>query len=357
MKTLLIVGARPQFIKAAPIIHELMGRYPYKLLHTGQHYDENMSAVFFGELGIPEPDVNLGIQAVSRGAQVGAMLTGIEAFITREQAEWVLVFGDTNSTLAGALASSACGVRLTHLEAGLRSYNRQMPEEINRVLTDHISNLLFCPSRTAVDNLAKEGIRENVYLVGDLMMDSLRITRERAVELSTILERLDLFDKGYLLVTIHRAENTHYSSRLEDLLQALLQIQEPIVFPLHPGTRKALNQFGLSMYLRGDQGTNLRVIEPLGYMDMVKLVSSARLVLTDSGGLQKEAYWLGIPCVTLRDETEWVETVQAGWNVLVGTNVEKIIHAVQVFTPPSRRPSLYGDGHTATRCIEILEAS
>ena len=357
MKTLLIVGARPQFIKAAPIIHELVGRYPYKLLHTGQHYDENMSAVFIGELGIPEPDMNLGIHAVSRGAQIGAMLTGIEAVITREQPDWVLVFGDTNSTLAGALASTACGVRLTHLEAGMRSYNRQMPEEINRVLTDHISNLLFCPSRTAVDNLAKEGIKENVHLVGDVMMDVLRVNKERAFEVSTILEQMDLIEKGFLLVTIHRAENTQGYSRLKELVQALLHIQEPVVFPLHPRTRKELDRFGLSSDIQGIKGTNLRIIEPLGYLDMVRLASSARMVLTDSGGLQKEAYWLGVPCVTLRDETEWVETIQAGWNVLVGTNIEKIMQAVRGFTPPSARPSLYGEGHTAKRCLEIMQAS
>jgi UDP-N-acetylglucosamine 2-epimerase len=357
MKTLLVVGARPQFIKAAAIIHELMGKYPFKLLHTGQHYDENMCAVFFNELGIPEPDVNLGIHAVSRGAMIGSMLIGLEAVITREQPDWVLVFGDTNSTLAGALASTTCGIRLVHLEAGLRSYNRQMPEEINRVLTDHISDLLFCPSQTAVDNLAKEGIQENVHLVGDLMMDTLLAARERAFEASTILEQLGLIEKGYLVATIHRAENTQDRSRLEGLLQALLNIQEPVVFPLHPRTRKALDQFGLSSDMRGDNGKNLRIIEPQGYLDMVRLISSARTVLTDSGGLQKEAYWLGIPCITMRDETEWVETVQAGWNILAGTHTEKLIHAVRGFVPPSVRPALYGDGHAAKRCLEIMLAS
>jgi UDP-GlcNAc3NAcA epimerase len=356
MKTLLVLGARPQFIKAAAIIRELIGKYPFKLLHTGQHYDDNMSAIFFRELEIPRPDVNLGVNTLARGAMIGSMLAGIEAVISHERPDWVLVFGDTNSTLAGALASTASGVRLAHFEAGLRSFNRQMPEEVSRVLTDHVSDLLFCPSQTAVDNLAKEGIQENVHLVGDLMMDTLLAARERAVQASTILEQLGLGEKGYLLVTIHRAENTQDKSRLEGLVQALLQIQEQVVFPLHPRTRKALDQFGLSSILQGGR-TNLRIIEPLGYLDMVRLVSSARKVLTDSGGLQKEAYWLGIPCITLREETEWLETIQAGWNVLVGTSTEKIIQAVRGFNPPSERPSLYGDGHSAKRCLEIMLAS
>jgi UDP-GlcNAc3NAcA epimerase len=357
IKILLIVGARPQFIKAAPIIYELKGRYPYQLLHTGQHYDDNMSAIFFNELGIPEPDVSLGVHSVPRGAQIGAMLAGIEAHITRERPELMLVFGDTNSTLAGALASTVGGIRLAHLEAGLRSHNRQMPEEMNRVLTDHISDLLFCPSQTAVDNLAKEGITENVHLVGDLMMDMLRVTGERANDNSAILAQLRLAEKGYLLVTIHRAENTLDKSRLKELVEALISLQEPVVLPLHPRTRKALELFGLSAALRPGSDANLRITDPLGYLDMVRLVSSARMVLTDSGGLQKEAYWLGVPCVTLREETEWVETIQAGWNLLAGTNIEKIIQAVCEFSPPSERPPLYGDGHAAKRCVEIMLAS
>jgi UDP-GlcNAc3NAcA epimerase len=356
IKFLLIVGARPQFIKAASVIYELRGRYPYQLLHTGQHYDDNMSAIFFNELGIPEPDVNLGIHSTSPGAQIGAMMAGIEAHITRERPEQILVFGDTNSTLAGALASTVGGIRLAHLEAGLRSYNRRMPEEMNRVVTDHVSDLLFCPSQTAVDNLAKEGIMENVHLVGDLMMDMLRISKEQAKENSTILTQLRLAEKGFLLVTIHRAENTQDKSRLKDLVQALLGIQEQVVLPIHPRTRKALEQFGLVKELRLDGDANLRIVDPLGYLDMVRLVSAARMVLTDSGGLQKEAYWLGVPCVTLREETEWVETVRAGWNLLAGTDVPKITHAVRDFTPPKERPSLYGDGYAAKRCVEIMLA-
>ncbi len=357
MRTLLIVGARPQFIKAAAIIRAMNGEFPFTLLHTGQHYDQNMSDVFFRELGIPEPDMNLGIHRRSRGAQIGAMLAGIETAITRERPDWVLVFGDTNSTLAGALAAVSCDTRLAHVEAGLRSYNRRMPEEINRVLSDHISDLLFCPSQTAVDNLAKEGIRENVHLVGDLMMDVLLVTREQAFRTSTIIENLDLVEKSYLVVTIHRSENTDDVARLEELLHALIQIQEPVIFPLHPRTRKALDDHGLFATIGREERTSLRFIEPLGYPDMVRLVASARMVLTDSGGLQKEAYWLGVPCVTMREETEWVETVQSGWNVLVGINLEKIIQAVRGFTPPKLRPSLYGDGRTAKRCIEILQAS
>ena len=354
IKFLLIVGARPQFIKAAPIIDELEGRYPYRLLHTGQHYDDNMSAIFFNELGIPAPDVNLGIHSRTRGAQISAMLAGIEAYVTQERPELILVFGDTNSTLAGALASTACGIRLAHLEAGLRSYNRQMPEEMNRVLTDHISDLLFCPSQTAVDNLAKEGIKENVYLVGDLMMDMLRASQERAKASSAILSQLGLADKGFLLATIHRSENTDDETRLQELIEALLSLHEPVVLPLHPRTRKALEGSDLSAALQPGSGTNLKITQPLSYLDMVRLVSSAQMVLTDSGGLQKEAYWLGVPCVTLRDETEWVETVQAGWNRLAGADTKKIFHAVQDFNPPKERPSLYGDGHAAKRCVELM---
>ena len=354
IKFLLIVGARPQFIKAAPIIYELEGRYPYRLLHTGQHYDDNMSAIFFNELGIPAPDVNLGIHSRTRGAQISAMLAGIEAYLTQERPEWILVFGDTNSTLAGALASAACGIRLAHLEAGLRSYNRQMPEEMNRVLTDHVSDLLFCPSQTAVDNLAREGIKENVYLVGDVMMDMLCSNQERAKARSTILSQLGLAEKGYLLATIHRAENTADATRLQELIKALLSLQEPVVLPLHPRTRKALEGCDLSAALQPGSGTNLKIIQPLGYLDMVRLVSAAQMVLTDSGGLQKEAYWLGVPCVTLREETEWVETVQAGWNTLAGAEIGKILHAVRSFNPPHERPSLYGDGHAAKRCIELM---
>ena len=338
IKFLLIVGARPQFIKAAPIIYELEGRYPYRLLHTGQHYDDNMSAIFFNELGIPAPDVNLGIHSRTRGAQISAMLAGIEAYVTQERPELILVFGDTNSTLAGALASAACGIRLAHLEAGLRSYNRQMPEEMNRVLTDHISDLLFCPSQTAVDNLAREGIKENVYLVGDVMMDMLRASQERAKARSAILSQLGLAEKGYLLATIHRAENTADPTRLQELIKALLSLQEPVVLPLHPRTRKALEGCDLSAALQPGSGTNLKIIQPLGYLDMVRLVSAAQMVLTDSGGLQKEAYWLGVPCVTLREETEWVETVQAGWNTLAGAEIGKILHAVRNFNPPHERP-------------------
>lgn len=357
MRTLLIVGARPQFIKAAAIIRAMNGKFPFMLLHTGQHYDQNMSDVFFRELGIPEPDMNLGIHSRSRGGQISAMLAGIETAITRERPDWVLVFGDTNSTLAGALASTACDTRLAHVEAGLRSYNRRMPEEVNRVLTDHVSDLLFCPSQTAVDNLSEEGIRKNVHLVGDLMMDVLMVTREQAFRTSTILESLDLVEKSYLVVTIHRSENTNDVVRLEELLYALRQIQEPVIFPLHPRTREVLDDHGLFATIGREERTSVRFIEPLGYPDMVRLVSSARMVLTDSGGLQKEAYWLGVPCVTLRDETEWVETIESGWNVLAGINLKKIIQAVQSFAPPSLRPSLYGDGHTAMRCIEIMQAS
>jgi UDP-GlcNAc3NAcA epimerase len=342
-----IVGARPQFIKAAAISRVLRQRHREVLVHTGQHYDASMSAVFFQELDIPEPDVNLAVGSASHGAQTGAMLAKIEAVLLAERPDWVLVYGDTNSTLAGALAAAKLHIPVAHVEAGLRSFNRAMPEEINRVLTDHVSDLLLCPSQTAIDNLAREGITRGVALVGDVMADVLRLAVERA---DTALPDISGVESGaYALATVHRAENTDDPARLRGILTGLSSLEMPVIFPVHPRARRAIATVGWI------PPNHVRLIEPVGYLSMVALMRSARVILTDSGGVQKEAYWLGVPCVTLRDETEWVETVTHGWNTLVGANPEQIITAARRPYPSMPRPPLYGDGHAAERCVAALE--
>ena len=345
-----IVGARPQFIKAAPVSRALRtARHTEVLVHTGQHYDENMSAIFLDELDLPPPAYNLGIGSGMHGAQTGAMLAGVEQVLTVEQPDWALIYGDTNSTLAGALAAAKLHIRIAHVEAGLRSFNRRMPEEINRVVADHLSDLLLVPSQTAVDNLAREGITRGVHLVGDVMADALAFAAERAQNHSNVLTQLGVAERGYLLVTIHRPENTDHLARLKNILAALFELGEPIVFPVHPRTRKVLETINLKSEIR-----NLKLIEPVGYLGMVRLEQSARMILTDSGGIQKEAYWLRVPCVTLRDETEWVETVQAGWNIVTAADTARIVQAVRAFNPPADHPLLYGDGHAAERIVALL---
>lgn len=326
MKVVSIIGARPQFIKCAPVSRELRQLAQEVLVHTGQHYDDSMSGVFFRELGLPEPDYHLGVGSGPHGRQTGEMLTKIEAILLEERPEVVLVYGDTNSTLAGALSASKLHVPIAHVEAGLRSFNRRMPEERNRVLTDHLSDLLLCPTETAVDNLRREGITKGVHLVGDVMYDALLDSVERAESVSTVYERLGLEPGRYLLATVHRAENTDQLSRLEGIMTALVSLADSgrtIVFPVHPRTRKQLNRLSLNCSDR------LRLIDPLPYLDMVLLEAHAQLIATDSGGIQKEAYWLGVPCLTLRDETEWIETVRSGWNRLVGTQPHHIVAAAQ----------------------------
>jgi len=359
MNIVTIVGARPQFIKAAPVSRELRHRHTEVLVHTGQHYDHNMSAVFFDELRIPAPDYDLGVGSGPHGGQTGAMLARIEEVLLERRPDWVLIYGDTNSTLAGALAAAKLLIPICHIEAGLRSFNRRMPEEINRVVADRLSELLLCPSGTAVDNLAIEGIVRGVHIVGDVMADALADAAGRAAGRSDVLERLGLSHKAYLLATVHRAENTEDPARLLALLGVLAEMEEPVVFPVHPGTRRRLAELGFSCAVPGAADVrgapNPICIEPLGYLDMVKLEGAARMILTDSGGMQKEAYWLGVPCLTLRDETEWVETVRAGWNRVVGADRERILDAVRLWNPPPERPALYGDAHAAARCIERME--
>jgi UDP-N-acetylglucosamine 2-epimerase len=351
MRIASIVGARPQFIKAAALGRELRKRHEDILIHTGQHYDYQMSGVFFDGLDMPAPDVNLEVGSGLHGMQTGLMLQKIEEVLLSRQPDRVLVYGDTNSTLAGAMAAAKLHILVVHVEAGLRSFNRQMPEEINRVVADHLSDLLLCPSRTAVSHLASEGITKGVHLVGDVMLDVLNWARQRAEGQSpAVLSRFELEEGRYLLATVHRSENTDDPERLSGILQALNAQEETVLFPVHPRTRKVIETgggYGL--------GPHVRLIEPLSYFDMIALSRAARFILTDSGGLQKEAYWLGVPCVTLREETEWVETVDAGWNTLAGCDTGKILQAVRSFAPPSSRPALYGEGSVAARCVELLD--
>ena len=348
MKIVSIVGARPQFIKAAVVSRALRETHTEILIHTGQHYDYEMSQVFFEELGLPLPDVNLGVGSGPHGRQTGQMLAKIEEVLLTEQPDWVLVYGDTNSTLAGSLAAVKLHLKIAHVEAGLRSFNRAMPEEINRVMTDHVSDLLFCPSQTAVDHLATEGIRRGVHLVGDVMADVLAFAKSHLSNRAALLEQFGLSQEGYLLATVHRAENTDDPTRINNILAAFNAVDEPLIFLVHPRTRKILTDLGFT------PAPHLQLLEPVGYLDMVTLAQSARLILTDSGGLQKEAYWLDRPCLTLRDETEWVETVAAGWNRLVGADKKGIIEAITSFSPPAGKPTLYGDGRAAGRIIQLI---
>jgi UDP-N-acetylglucosamine 2-epimerase len=350
MKVMSIVGARPQFVKAAAVSRRLRECHHEVLVHTGQHYDYEMSGIFFDGLEIPSPEVNLGVGSGRHGAQTGAMLAGIEGVLLAEQPDCLLVYGDTNSTLAGALAASKLLVPVVHVEAGLRSFNRRMPEEVNRVVVDHLSNLLLCPSEAALGHLCSEGITCNVHLVGDVMLDVLNWALQQSrAKPSEILKRLGVTTGEYLLATVHRSENTDDPRRLSSIVRAFNAVDEPVIFPVHPRTRRAIDRTGFRL------GSHVQVIDPLGYLDMIELTRSARLVLTDSGGLQKEAYWLGIPCVTLRDETEWVETVKNGWNKLVGCDSKQILDAVMSFQPSEPRVALYGNGGAAARCVELLD--
>jgi UDP-GlcNAc3NAcA epimerase len=350
VKVVSVVGARPQVIKAAAMSRELRLRHREVLVHTGQHYDYDMSGVFFAGLPLPPPDVNLHVGSASHGRQTADMLAGIEGVLVSERPDWLIVYGDTNSTVAGAMAAAKLAIPVAHVEAGLRSFNRRMPEEINRVVTDHLSTLLLCPAETAAGHLAAEGIDRGVHVVGDVMRDVLEwaIHDGTSGRPSDVLRRLELDEGSYLVATIHRSENTDDPARLSEILGALNQLHEPVIFPVHPRTRRAMGA--------GDwrPARHVRPIEPLGYLDMVALSASARLILTDSGGLQKEAYWLGVPCLTLRDETEWTETVATGWNMLVGADAERIVEAVSTFAPPPGRPALYGAHGVAGRCIDLL---
>ena len=351
MNIISIIGARPQFIKCAPLSKELRKICHHKLIHTGQHYDYKMNTIFFNELGIPEPDYNLGVGSGTHAYQTGEMLKGIENVLVKENPDWLMVYGDTNSTLAGALAATKLHIKIAHVEAGLRSFDRSMPEEINRILTDHCSDLLFCPTQTAVDNLNNEGITQGVYLVGDVMVDALNNNKEIS-ERSDILNRIELISKQYLLITLHRASNTDIKDKLENITAALIELAkmgEKIVFPVHPRTEKSLKDYGLFDKLK----ESVKLIEPLGYFDFLKLLNHAKKVLTDSGGIQKEAYILKVPCITLRNNTEWIETVENGWNILAGINKEKIISMVNEFVPYKSQVDIWGKEASENICSNL----
>ncbi len=350
MKILSIVGARPQFIKCAPVSRALRKEHQEILVHTGQHYDENMSGIFFEELSIPPPDYHLGIGSGAHGEQTGRMLLAIEQVLLQEEPDLVLVYGDTNSTLAGALAAAKLHIRIAHVEAGLRSFDRSMPEEINRVVTDHIADLLFVPTETGVANLSREGIYDGVHLTGDVMVDALLYNQYLAKQ-SDILEHLDL--KEYYLTTVHRASNTDDEQKLRSIMDAFAALDRQVVFPAHPRTRKYLARYGIV------PAEHILIIDPLPYLDMLQLMSHAAAVLTDSGGVQKEAYILQVPCITLRENTEWVETVEDGWNVLVGADRDKIIAAVHAVTGGAGRRHLshsghFGDGTAAEQITQVI---
>jgi UDP-N-acetylglucosamine 2-epimerase len=396
MNLVSIVGARPQFIKAAVLSRALRQHHAEVLVHTGQHYDDLMSDVFFRELGLPAPDVNLGVGSASHAVQTARMLEGLEAVYEREQPDLVIVYGDTNSTLAGALAAAKLGLPVAHVEAGFRTYERDLPEEINRVLTDHVASCHFCATEAAAEALAREGITTTAHFTGDLMYDSLLTALPHAAEIEAkVLTNLGLLptqtneasttspspeaEKGpggevspprnaellsgggeemavargggaqpYYLATVHRAATTDDRDALGRVLDAFDRLDAPVVLPLHPRTAVAMKSAGL------EAPSNVRIVEPVGYFEMLALERNARAILTDSGGVRREAFWLAVPCVTLRKESEWPETVETGWDVLAGTDTEAIVEAAQRRRPSSPPPPLFGDGHAAEKIVEIL---
>lgn len=369
IKILSVVGARPQFIKLAPFaraIEEWNQENDHAIhhltLHTGQHYDEKMSDIFFDELGIPHPDINLGVGSGSHGKQTGKMLEGIEEILLAEKPDWVVIFGDTNSTAAAALAASKLHIPVAHIEAGLRSFNRKMPEEINRIVSDHISDLLLPPTEEAMINLTREGLQERSVISGDIMYDTVLHNRKLSDQKSAILGDKDLVPRGYAIATIHRAENTSDAKTLGDILNTLNKVADeilPVVFPMHPRVFHLLPK----LLPEWKASERLTILEPVGYLDMVQLVAHARFALTDSGGLQKEAFFLNCPCITLRTETEWVETVEAGANIITGPVPEKILAAVRKWDSAYRDQApdfevlvrkYYGDGKAAFKILDAI---
>ncbi|MHB8840538.1 MAG: non-hydrolyzing UDP-N-acetylglucosamine 2-epimerase [Candidatus Aquicultor sp.] len=354
MKIVTIVGARPQFIKSLPVSNELRKSNREILVHTGQHYDRNMSDIFFDEMGIPKPDYNLGVGSGGQGEQTAQMLSKIEAVLLDEQPDAVLIYGDTNSTLAGALAAAKLHIPVAHVEAGLRSFDKKMPEEVNRIIADHVSDILFCPTQTAVDNLKNEGITKGVELVGDVMYDAALHFGKLAEEKSRILEELGLTPKEYLLATIHRSANTDDIDNLKALLEAFAESDKVIVFPVHPRTRKVLATTGLDSLVKGSK---VRFVDPVGYIDFLKLENNAAKILTDSGGVQKEAFFAAVPCITLRDTTEWVETVQSGWNILVHVDKDLLLKQIAEFNPVGEPAKLFGDGKASFYIAQRLTSA
>ncbi len=351
-KILTVVGARPQFVKAAPVSRALRGRLDEVLVHTGQHYDELMSDVFFRELGLDPPAYNLGVGSASHGRMTGRMLIGLDEVLERESPDIVLVYGDTNSTLAAALAAVKLRIPVAHVEAGVRVFDRAHPEEINRILVDHIAELLFCPTQTTVRQLAMEGITAGVHLTGDVMRDAVMMMAAAAARASDVHARLGLERRGYHLATVHRPANTDDPARLTAIFAALGRLDRPVVFPAHPRTRAAL----AALDGRLTPPPNVRLIDPVGYLDMLALERGAERILTDSGGVPKEAFFFGVPSVSLRNEPDWPELVESGWNTVAGTDPDRIVAAVARPRPEGTSLGLFGDGHAAERIVDLLEA-
>jgi UDP-GlcNAc3NAcA epimerase len=372
MHVLSIVGARPQFVKAAMVVEAVRvhnrlfktgSRLRHTLVHTGQHYDRNLSDVFFKQMPLPKPKYNLGVGSGTHGVQTGKLLVGIEEVLLKERPDVVVVYGDTNSTLAGALAAAKLGIKVAHVEAGLRSFNRAMPEEINRVVTDHLSDLLFCPTATAVKHLANEGVTQGVHLSGDVMLDAVLAFQQIADKRSSILRKLDLLPNEYVLFTVHRAENTDSETHLANILELLAKLSQPVVFPIHPRTRNRIAQVSLlkAQAQTLAQSGNVFMIDPVSYLDMLALEGHARVVMTDSGGVQKEAYFLGVPCLTLRNETEWTETLEGGWNRLVDAGSGETVSLLDSLWSKNgqsprapRNLDSFGAGHAAEVMVQQL---
>jgi UDP-GlcNAc3NAcA epimerase len=356
LKITTIVGARPQFIKAAAVSRVIRDNYADEIIetivHTGQHYDKNMSETFFRDLEIPSPKYNLKISASTHGKMTGRMVEDIEKVLLEEPTDAVLIYGDTNSTLAGGIAASKLHIPVVHVEAGLRSYNRRMPEELNRILSDHISTLLFCPTPIAVENLRREGIDHGVYEVGDVMYDIALFYRDSARKKSNVLSTLGLEGRRFILATCHRAENTDDPTRLRQILEGLsiLARNIPVILPLHPRTRAVITKAGLEKLT-----ASLTTLPPLPFLDMLLLEQMAEAIITDSGGVQKEAFFFDVPCITTREETEWTETVECGWNTLVGADANKIVSVFENLKKNIPKPELYGGGDAASQIVEVLK--
>lgn len=352
MKVLSIVGARPEFVQAMPVSHALSAaNHEEILVHTGQHYDYRMSQTFFDELDIPVPNYNLEVGSGSQSKQTAEIMVRLEEVLLKEKPDMVIIRGDTNSTLAATLVTSKLNVPIAHIEAGERSFNRTMPEEVNRLVADRLAQLHFCVSEAGKYNLAAEGITDSVHWVGDVMLDALLYTQPIAQAKSKILDNLGITSKNYALVTIHRAMNTDQPERLKQIISALNLVSETIVLPIHPRTQKVLSQ--LDVHLQD----HIKMIEPVGYLDMLTLEQNARLIATDSGGVQRESYYFAIPCLTLRDETEWGATIETGWNKLVGADQQMILDSWFSFVPPSEHPSIYGTGIAGQKIVQILTES
>jgi len=358
VKIVTIVGARPQFIKAAPVSKAFQKERTIQeiLVHTGQHYDQNLSNIFFKELKIPKPKYQLGVGSGSHAVQTGKISVGVEKILLKEKPDLALVYGDTNSTLAGALAAAKVNIPIAHVEAGLRSFNRAMPEEINRIVTDTLSAILFVPNKTAVKNLKAEGLGKNVYLVGDVMLDAAKLFGKKSISSRQFSQQFNLTKDNYFLLTIHRAENTDNKIRLSNILKAMSKMaqQHAVIFPIHPRTKKSIKKFRLTHLLK-----KISILPPLGFLEMISLESNADLIITDSGGIQKEAYFHKVPCVTLRDQTEWVETVKAGWNRLVKVDlIPDIIQGINRslnYNGHRKVINEYGNGNATKKILKVIK--